>query len=221
MVPADFKIPFFDSPLGLIIVLLAIVAGFYLFVGNKTPLDYHRQGRELHETEEKMQEQGNSKEAERNAERGEKIEQVSAGEREDERKDGRAKRRRRVDVEHIKAPYGSSSTDVGLQTPEADNCPCARDVVNPEGRYNTEYDTSRGRQILCKTPARVDPSLLLLNIQLTPSLPPSLPGRQHHGPPIHHPPPALLGANPHLPPRTTRRHGPVQAHLARNQGHRV
>lgn len=107
MVPADFKIPFFDSPLGLIIVLLAIVAGFYLFVGNKTPLDYHRQGRQLHEKEEKMQ-QGNSKEAERNGERGEKIEQVSAGEREDERKERRAKRRRRVDVEHTKAPYGSS-----------------------------------------------------------------------------------------------------------------
>lgn len=155
MVPADFKIPFFDSPLGLIIVLLAIVAGFYLFVGNKTPLDYHRQGRELHETEDKMQEQGNSKEAERNGERGEKIEQVSAGEREDERKERRAKRGRRIDVEHIKAPYGSSICRRRPTTPEADDCPCARDVVNPverattsDGRYNTEYDTARGRQIL-------------------------------------------------------------------------
>ncbi|KAJ9098514.1 hypothetical protein QFC20_005941 [Naganishia adeliensis] len=71
MVPADFKLPFFDSPLGFIVVLLAIIAGFYLFVGNKTPVDYHRQGKEL---EKKTMQQGNnSKEAERNGERGRRL----------------------------------------------------------------------------------------------------------------------------------------------------
>lgn len=73
MVPADFHSAFLDSPTGFIVVIVAILIGFYLFVGKKTPADYHRQGKEL---EGKMQ---NSQEAERNGEKGEKIEKVSSG----------------------------------------------------------------------------------------------------------------------------------------------
>lgn len=123
MVPADFKLPFFDSPLGFIVVLLAIIAGFYLFVGNKTPVDYHRQGKEL---EKKTMQQGNnSKEAERNGERGEKIEQVSvAGGRseregrwsaERDREDGERRRAKRRDDEN----EGISRILEKLSTPEA------------------------------------------------------------------------------------------------------
>jgi hypothetical protein len=80
MVPKDFHSPFLDSPYGLLLVLAAIIAGFYVFVGTKTPADYHRQGKELaHKAELKTKEMQNSQEAERNGEKGEKIEKVSRG----------------------------------------------------------------------------------------------------------------------------------------------
>lgn len=80
MVPPEYHLPFFDTPLGFTLVILAIVSGFYLFIGKiKTPADYHRQGVAIQEQAEKqkIKMQQNSQEAVENGKKGEKIEQVS------------------------------------------------------------------------------------------------------------------------------------------------
>lgn len=80
MIPPEYHLPFFDTPLGFTLVVLAIVTGFYIFVGKfKTPADYHRQGVKIQEQadKEKKMQQGNSQEAVDNGKKGEKIEQVS------------------------------------------------------------------------------------------------------------------------------------------------
>jgi hypothetical protein len=81
MIPAEYHLPFFDTPLGFTLVVLAIITGFYLFIGRiKTPGDYHRQGLEIEQKaeERKKMQQGNSQEAVQNGEKGEKIEKVSS-----------------------------------------------------------------------------------------------------------------------------------------------
>lgn len=81
MVPPEHHLPFFDTPLGFTLVVLAIVTGFYLFIGKiKTPADYHRQGVAIQEQAEKQKTtkmQQSSQEAVENGKKGEKIEQVS------------------------------------------------------------------------------------------------------------------------------------------------
>ncbi|GHJ83727.1 hypothetical protein NliqN6_0129 [Naganishia liquefaciens] len=82
MVPPEYHLPFFDTPLGFTLVILAIVTGFYLFIGRfKTPADYHRQGVAIQEQSEKqkeMSQQASSQQAVENGKKGEKIEQAAS-----------------------------------------------------------------------------------------------------------------------------------------------
>lgn len=88
MIPPEYHLPFFDTPLGFALVVGLIGVGFYIFVGKwKSPADYSRQGQAIaaqaaRTTQEggknMTQEQGNTKEGLANAAKGQGIETVSS-----------------------------------------------------------------------------------------------------------------------------------------------
>ena len=59
MIPPEYRLPFFDTPLGFALVVGLIALGFYVFVGKwKTPADYHRQGQEIQAQAQQQQQTG-------------------------------------------------------------------------------------------------------------------------------------------------------------------
>ncbi|KAJ9094750.1 hypothetical protein QFC21_005908 [Naganishia friedmannii] len=84
MIPPEYHLPFFDTPLGFALVVGLISIGFYVFVGKwKSPADYHRQGEAIGTTilqggKDMSQEQGNTKEGLANAAKGQGIETAAS-----------------------------------------------------------------------------------------------------------------------------------------------